>query len=124
MARPHYSLLIMATSVRTIIERRGSRASDVMLLGNMADTVALEAGVRALNTRMGLLPLDARIERHHPSYVLIHTDEAVVMGAIRDAGGQATKLGAWNVYGNYYRAGQDIQLFGIDWKQASQPSPR
>ena len=124
MARPHYSLLNMATAVRSIIEHRGSRPPDVTLLGNMADTVALEAGVRAVNTRMGLLPLDARVERYHPSYVLIHTDEAVVMGAIRAAGGQATKLGAWDVYGNYYGAGQDIQLFGIDWKRAPQPSPR
>ena len=120
MARPHYSLLRMATSVRTIIDHREGRTSGVVLLGNMADTVALVTGVRAVNTHIGVLPLAERLETYRPSYVLIHTDEAAVMGAIRASGGHATRLGAWDVYGNYYGSGQDIQLFGIDWDRASQ----
>ncbi len=121
MVRPHYSFLHMTAAVTDIL---GHRPAHPVLLAEMADSVAVATGVRAVNTDMGTLPLRARIERYRPSYLLVHTDAAETLGAIRAAGGRTTPLGAWNVFGNYYGSGQDIELFAIDWGRPGQPSAR
>jgi 4-amino-4-deoxy-L-arabinose transferase-like glycosyltransferase len=127
IASPHYSFLQMTSGVGEIIHRREGRLSGVILLGNMADSVALETGVKAVNTVNGTLPLGKRLEKYHPAYVLVHTDEANIMGSIHSLGRQATRLGAWDVFGNYYGRGQKIRLFAVNWSNASAPvqaSPR
>lgn len=114
IARPHYSFLRMTEGIRQAIGRREKHLSDVVLLGNMADSVALETGMQAVNARLGTLPLDERLRRHRPSYVVVHTDEQEVIGSIRALGGRPTRLGAWDVYENYY-GGQKVRLFRVDW---------
>jgi hypothetical protein len=112
---PKYSFTEMAASVGEIIYRREGRLSGVTLLGNIADSVSLETGVRTINTEFGTLPLPARIEKYHPLYGIILTEDEKkkVIGAIRSIGGHLTELGAWEVYRNYY-SGQNVKLYSIE----------
>jgi len=119
MTNLKYSFHRMAAGVSEIIRQRGGTASDTIIFGNLADTTAIEAGFRAMNTTLSTLPLTERLEKYHPPYVLLHVDDKLVSNAVTASGGRLTQLGAWDVYENYYRAGQNVRLFSVDWSNAA-----
>ena len=123
MTNLKHSFYRMATGVSEIIRQRGGTVSDTIIFGNLADTTAIEAGFRAMNTTLSTLPLKERLERYHPPYVLVHVDDKLVSDAVSASGGRLTQLGAWDVYENYYRAGQNVRLFSVDWGNAANQGP-
>lgn len=116
MASPRYTFHDMADGVRQIIQEREGQVSDVVLCGGISDSVALEIGVRAINTELGVRTIDWRIREYRPNYLLIHVDEDVV-GVVEAEGGRVTRLASWDVYGNYYGNGQPVQLLHVCWGQ-------
>jgi len=119
MTNLKYSFHQMAAGVSEIIRQHGGTVSDTIIFGNLADTTAIEAGFRAMNTTLSTRPLTERLEKYHPPYVLLHVDDKLVSDAVTASGGRLTQLGAWDVYENYYRAGQNVRLFSVDWSTAA-----
>ncbi len=70
LVQPRYSLVQMSADVDKIVRQREGSTANVMLLGNMADTVAISTGMRAVNSSLGTVPLRDRLRRIHPAYVL------------------------------------------------------
>ncbi len=59
---------------------------DTVVVGHMADSLALRTGIHAMNTKLGTVPLVQRLERYRPAYALVHTDIELA-GVVRAAGG-------------------------------------
>ncbi len=109
---PEYSFVNMARDIAQIVRAREGDPADATLLGNMADSVALETGVRSVNSRLGTRDLPWKIATYRPNYLLIHTDSEVLDYAVAKC--QVGLLGSWEVYHNYYDQGQSVRLFSLD----------
>ena len=66
MANLKYSFRDMAAGVSETIRQRGGTVSDTIIFGNLADTTAIEAGFRAMNTTLSTAPLEERLKKYHP----------------------------------------------------------
>ena len=124
MSNPSYSYLEMMAGVNDIIRQREGRLTQVIVFGDIADQVALETGVRAMNTSYGVDPLVERFERYHPPYLILHVAKEKVLSAVRSIGGQATQLGEWDVYENFYRDEHNVKLFSVSWSVVRSPKTR
>ncbi|GBD92474.1 hypothetical protein BMS3Abin05_00046 [bacterium BMS3Abin05] len=114
-ANPIFSFSQMAHGVGRIIQAREGKIHDVVLFGNIADSVALEIGVRSVNTVLGIRSLNLKLKEYRPKYLLLHTDYKKVVEAVRSEGGHVTRLASWDVYGNYYGNGQKVQILSVRW---------
>ncbi|MDT8365339.1 MAG: glycosyltransferase family 39 protein [bacterium] len=117
LSHSDFSFRGMAQEVGEIIEVREGKVPGVVVFGHIANSVALEIGVRSVNTVLGTLPLDRKLGRYRPRYLLLHTDDEVVMDAVKLEGGRVERLASWDVFGNYYGKGKQVQLFQVYWKQ-------
>jgi 4-amino-4-deoxy-L-arabinose transferase-like glycosyltransferase len=127
MSNPSYSYLKMTAGVNDIIRQREGSVAQVIVFGDIADQVALETGVRAMNTGYGVDPMVERLERYHPPYLILHVAKEKVLSAVRSIGGQVTQLGEWDVYENFYRGEKNVKLFSVVWSEdrsADNPVPR
>lgn len=115
LSHPSFSFYHMAKEVGNIIQAREGDASQIVLFGNIADSVAIEAGVRSVNTMLGTHTLNRKLREYRPHYVLLHTDEEVLT-VVEANGGHVTKLASWDVYNNYYGSGQKVQLMYVQWE--------
>lgn len=115
LSNPAYSFKSMMADVRTIIVKREGQASRIVLLGNFSDSVSLETGVTAINSDLGTSTLAERIQRHRPSYALVHTDEHKILNTLSSMGASTVMLGSWDVFGNYYGNRENVKLFGVSW---------
>jgi hypothetical protein len=114
-----FSFLKMATSVGGIISQREGKSIGVSSLSHMSDVIALSTGVKSINAEWGTEPMRERVDKYRPLYVVTYGDEEKVLRTIAGLGGRLTKLGDWEVYGNYYYgAGKNAQLFAIDWSSS------
>lgn len=110
-----FTFVEMARETGDIIrQQQGDNADNIFVLGHIADTVAIETGIRALNTELRLKPLSWLIETYRPEYFLMHTDEQA-LDDITTLGGKVYVVASWDVYENYYREGQNVQLMSIKW---------
>ncbi|HKO52896.1 MAG TPA: glycosyltransferase family 39 protein, partial [Polyangiaceae bacterium] len=53
VSRPHYTFREMTAGVGDIIRKRGGSATDTTVVGHMADSIALQTGIRAMNSKLG-----------------------------------------------------------------------
>jgi hypothetical protein len=113
-----YSMPTMLRDVERLVDARDRGHGRGLVLGNFADTLALETGLRAMNTRLGAVPLAHRLQagRPRPEFVLAQADTAELKSLLQSLGAELFLLGRWDVYGNYYGDGQPVSLFAIDWK--------
>ncbi len=109
-----YSFKTMAEAVRAIIDRGPKKAENPVLLGDIADSVAIVANVRAVNTELGTSPLLDRIHAHPPSYVITAFDADTLIPLMEKEGYQLTKVGNWKVYENYYKPDEDVELWAVE----------
>lgn len=147
MAQPQYSYRTMATGVADIIRSREGSLDDVVLFSDLADGVALVTGIRAVNARIALDPVEVLLARYRPRYILLHRHQAAMEEDLAPFGARLVELGAWDIYGNYhlgerlrpprngsasvgsaddgshwrriYTERKNIQLFAVDWGPAS-----
>ena len=114
LASPNYTFVNMAHGVSDIIRKREGNLSTTSVIGGVSDSIALETGIRSLAAANSPFPLTARLQSQQPKYAILLGTEGGWAAIIEQAGGKITKLGTWDVYGNYYN-GQPVQLLGIDW---------
>lgn len=117
---PDYSFTHMAQSVGSVIEEREGKLTDVTMIGNMADSVALEIGVRSVNANIGTEELEWKLKRYRPTYLIAPQAETAVLETIEDEGGDTDKIGSWDVYANYY-TGTPVCLYHIEWETVGIP---
>jgi hypothetical protein len=122
MATLKYSYRNMADGVSKILRQRGNVVADTIIFGNLADTTAIQAGFRAMNTTLSTVPLEDRLKKYRPHYLLVHVDDKLVFDAVHALGGKMTMLGQWDVLENYYRAGQNVRLMSVDWGPRDTPT--
>jgi hypothetical protein len=115
MREPRFSYVSMARAVRTIIDADASTAG-VFVIGHTADFLALETGVRALNSWIATEPFESRLRTYRPRYYLSHTDAQLIEVMRRYA--EVVPLGDWEVMGNYYDH-RSMQLFRLDYRQTA-----
>ncbi len=108
LASRSYSFLNMATGVHRVIEERKEDPGKTTILGNVADSVALEIDVRAINSLQGTRDLQWKLRQYQPGYFLMHSDEEV-LSEIQTAC-QTRELAHWDVFGNRYAQGQPVTL--------------
>ncbi|MDP2621250.1 MAG: glycosyltransferase family 39 protein [Hyphomicrobiales bacterium] len=124
MANPSFSFLQMTKGVGDIIVRREGNLSNVIVFGDIADSVAIETGFRSMNTMLVTTPLVERLKDYHPRYLILHVHDKDVVSAVESVGGRVTEIGAWDVYENFYGDGQQVELVGVDWGEgAASPGP-
>jgi len=110
MSKPSYSFHHMAQAVGKIIQEREGTVHGVLLFGDIANSVSLETGTNAVNGLYGS-DMVGRIRECHPQYVIVLTSN--VLEIVASEGGEATKLGAWDVFGNYYANGEQVRLYSV-----------
>lgn len=115
LAHARFSFVQMAHGVKTVIEQRDGTISNAVVLGQIADSVAIEIGVHSVNSRYGTRSLDWRIAQYRPKYLLVHTDEEVLR-TVHDMGYGTVDLASWDVYENYYGSGQRVRLILVSGK--------
>jgi 4-amino-4-deoxy-L-arabinose transferase-like glycosyltransferase len=113
LSRPSYSFYNMTHAVAGIIREREGTTRGVLLYGDMASSVSLEAGTNAVNSWPG--KNHERIERYHPKYAIVLVPS--IIDTITSEGGVATELGAWDVFGNHYylAKGEPVRLYSVRW---------
>jgi hypothetical protein len=112
LSRPSYSFYQMAHAVGKIIQEREGTDHGVLLFGDIASSVSLETGTNAVNTLPGT-DIAGRIGESHPKYMIVYTSDIVEIAA--SEGGDATELGAWDVFGNYYAKHEQVRLYSVRW---------
>lgn len=116
LTKPAYSFLRMSHDIGVIIDRDGFVARrDVVLMGNMADSVAIEIGVRSINSNLGTASVESRFKKFKPQYLLLHTDEDSLETMVKDQGLSFVNVASWDVYENFYDKGQNVKLIKILW---------
>lgn len=114
MANPSFSYHIMAQGVEDIIRDREGEVEGVVVFGHIVDWVAVETGIRAVNTILTTGNLATQLRSYQPEYLLVHTDEDVIDAAEAE-GGRVEELQSWDVFANYYAEGQPVRLMHVDW---------
>jgi 4-amino-4-deoxy-L-arabinose transferase-like glycosyltransferase len=109
-----YSFKTMAEAVRAIIDRNPKETGNPVLLGDIADSVAIVANVRAVNTDLGTTKLLDRIHVYQPSFVITAFDADTLIPLMERDGHHLTKVGEWRVYENYYRPDENVALWAVE----------
>jgi len=112
LSKPSYSFYQMTHAIGKIIQQREGTVHGVLLFGDIASSVSLETGTNAVNTLPGT-DIAGRIGESHPRYMIVHTSDIVEIAA--SEGGEATELGAWDVFGNYYAKHEQVRLYSVRW---------
>ncbi|MEM1206353.1 MAG: glycosyltransferase family 39 protein [Acidobacteriota bacterium] len=124
LASPSYSFTEMAHGVEALAERDAG-VGGAVVLGNFANTLSLETGLRSVNSELGVEALGRRLDRNPPSHYLT-LGPVADGGGVRGEGGEEDSVaavlrrryrlepvGAWDVYGNYYD-GKRVHLYRLD----------
>ncbi|MGF1521042.1 MAG: ArnT family glycosyltransferase [Leptolyngbyaceae cyanobacterium] len=114
IANPSFSYVQMAHEMSEILETREGEAIGTVVFGHLTDTVAIETGIRSINTRLTTTPLDQKLRAYRPEYLVIHADEDIIE-AVTAEGGQVEELASWDVFDNYYADGQPVRLMQVIW---------
>lgn len=85
----------------------------VPILGQVADSVAIETGAFAINSEVGVAPLQERVLRYRPRYVVLQSDDKPVLDALASQGLHLGYIASWNVYGNYYKSRLPVRLYEV-----------
>ncbi len=110
MLDPKYSFVGMAREVAR--EIRGDQSDEpVILIGNFADTISLETGLRSINSSLGPGDLEWKLEHYRPGYYITLGNEPTVEETL-DRRYRRQKVSEWNVFGNYHR-GRKVTLFKL-----------
>lgn len=115
ISTPQYTFRDMTSGVRAAISHEHPDISQAVVLGHLSDSIALEIGAQSMNLSLGSKPLDTRLRTMKPDYLVVHVGRRETLALIRAAGAGVVKLGAWDVYDNYYGEGADIRLYALDW---------
>ncbi len=112
---PQYSYTGMMHRVKTAIETdlKGN-PQDVILLGDPADSISLETGIRGINSSYGPAALEWKLERYSPRYYItvgLKDQELNRLGRFY----KLTGMGNWDVFGNYYH-GRKVYLIKLEKK--------
>ncbi len=122
MAQTDSSFPRMARGVGVIMEAREESPENMILLGKVSDSVAIETGVKAVSTRVGTKPLEWKLRHYRPNYFILHNDHEAIPVLLAE-GAVLEPLGEWDVHRNYYEAGENIRLFSIHWEQQGDTAP-
>jgi hypothetical protein len=94
-----------------------------ILIGSFADTVALETGIKSVNSEFGLLPIHSRIAAgSRPTHLVLFTVNELAVSAIEAHGGELTPLKTWDVMQNYYHR-IPTELSRISWPDPVETPP-
>lgn len=117
LLNPAYSFRDMANSVAQLIrEREGQQdISDVYVVGSIVDTVAIQTGIRAMNSSLAIEEFDTRLSQLKPDYFLLHTGVKEQETFIKH-GAELELMAEWDVFDNYYAAGERIKLYQVHWQ--------
>jgi len=110
MFNPSYSLLFMCEEVGRIVAEDRNDGRRVSLIGHMANTVGLAAGLSTINSQYGTQPLSWKMAEYDPQYYISLGDE--VGGTECGAGYELSRIKSWDILGNYDH-GKKVELYRI-----------
>lgn len=118
LTSPRYSMVTMLRDARRVIDAYEDRPGSPLVLGNFADTLALETGVRSMNSELSTVPLPTRLGSmgEKPRYALLQADTGKMTAFLHAKGARLNLLGVWDVYDNYYGGGEPVSLFAVEWR--------
>jgi hypothetical protein len=102
LRHPSYSFTSMVREVGDIVNRSAASERPGVLLGDMAESVSLESGVRAISLEYGTRDLETRIAAGCPTYLisLLTPEEGEERALSAYYVIEPTK--EWQVFENYY----------------------
>jgi hypothetical protein len=103
---PQFTLVETAEDIRSQMEQPGG-----MLMGGMANTISLAAGIPSINSKMGTSTLQWRIVQYSPThYVSVGLDHETVE-LVKEMG-DLELLATYDAFGNYY-GGRRVHFYRI-----------
>ena len=84
----------------------------MVLLGSLADSIALTTGLPAVNDRLGTAFLAERLERYRPTHYVSIGPSPPEVAPILTARYQLELLARYDVLHNYY-TGQPVHLYAL-----------
>lgn len=112
---PTYTFREMTHGVKATIQQYENKQdiSDVIVLGNMVDTIAIETGIRTMNSRLATTSLEARITVTRPDYYVGY-DNSAVANLLYAYGAELQQIGNWQVLGGTPK-GMTFTLYKVVW---------
>jgi hypothetical protein len=110
LCEPQYTFVAMVRSVTAFVHSAGPPSP--VLLGNFADSIALAGDVTALNSKLGPVPLEKRLEEYSPSfYVSLSPPVDDVVARLRSTY-DVEPIADYDVFGDYYAQGR-VHLYRL-----------
>lgn len=116
LAVPQFTLAETARGIAAVLAQRES-ARRPLVIGNIADTMALEGDFGTVNTVYGTLSVGSRLHRFRPDYAVVRAGRAEdpsPLPAILLRGGRPTLLGTWHPMTLNYGGGP-VHLYAVTW---------
>lgn len=111
LAQPNFSFVTMTHQVEKLISDRSRNKKDVLLMGNMANSISLETGIRSINATVGTHDLMWKVGKYKPDYYVSLGIEPEAINKLEKMY-KLVLIGTFDVYQNYY-GGKKVLLFQL-----------
>lgn len=102
MRSPEFSFINMAHGIQRVVENTNHNDQDVILLGDIANSISLVTGIPSINTTHGTQELSWKLVNYRPKYYVALGEKKSIIKTIKKYF-NIEELSTYNVYNNYYQ---------------------
>lgn len=108
---PEFSFINMAHDIQRVVDNTKHKDQDVILLGDIANSISLVTGIPSINTTQGTQELRWKLVNYKPDYFVALGEKVLTITRIKKYY-NIEELSTYNVFKNYYH-GKVVHFYRI-----------